>query len=120
MGAPYAQLVDCTDPVVRVTQPHLDAADLDITALLNGRGIDPDTMTPSTDGVALLRALAVAYAGHEAALEGARDKESVLWDKVEHYKRKYLDLAHRVNRESLGLAASSSSAGYASATTERA
>ena len=111
----YAQLTDCTEPVVVVEESDLEAADRLIGALLRNKGIDPAQVTDLA-GLALLRDLAVSYATADAAMRGAADGgDSVMWAKHKAYTQRAQALAMRVDRESLGLAAAGSgSAGYAS------
>ena len=115
----YAQLTDCTEPVVVVEESDLEAADRLIGALLRNKGIDPAQVTDLA-GLALLRDLAVSYATADAAMRGAHDAEyaesnSVMWAKHKNYLLRAERLETRVDRESLGLApAGSGSAGYAS------
>jgi limonene-1,2-epoxide hydrolase len=112
--ATYAELADCSDPVVVVEEGDLEAADRMIAAVLRNKGIDPVGVV-DVDGLALLKDLAVSEAIRLAATRGAADGETVLWRKVDEYRRRAQELAMRVDRESLGLAASGSgSAGYAS------
>ena len=112
----YAELTDCTDPVVTVEETDLDAADRTVLALLRNKGIDP-TLVVDADGLALLCDLAVAEATANAArrqaVEGTSD--SAMWAKHAAYTKQSMVLSQRIDRESLGLAAVvSGSAGYGS------
>lgn len=111
----YAGLADCTDPVVEVAESDLEAADRTLRALLRNKGIDPDAVT-DTDGLALLKDLAVLEATATAARRGAADGgDTALWAKVKSYTAEAMRLAQRVDRESLGLATVGSGAsGYGS------
>lgn len=110
----YAQRTDCNDRLVPVEAADLDAADRMIRALLRNKGIDPAEVT-DTDGLALLRDLAVAEATRVAAARNAADGDTVLWKKADEARKRAQELAMRVDRESLGVAAvGSGSAGYGS------
>jgi len=109
----YATLGDCSDPVVRVAQEHLDQADTYVDSLLAGRSIDLDAATPTDTGWRLLRDLAVAYASYVAAVDGAAQDGSVLWKKADVYKTRFLNLAHLVSWESLGIVDATSGHGFA-------
>lgn len=113
--AVYADLADCTDPVVIVEESDLESADRLVITLLRNRSVDPDDVTDA-DGLALLKDLAVAYATTDAARRGAHDAEqgSVMWAKHKSYRDRARDLSQMINRESLGIAATGSGAsGYA-------
>lgn len=115
----FATLGDCTDPVVRVAQEHLDQADTYVDSLLAGRSIDVETTVPSETGLRLLRDLAVAYASYVAAVDGAAQEGSVLWKKADIYKTRFLNLAHSVSRESLGIVDADATSGFGFAPLER-
>lgn len=111
--ARYCSLADCTDPVVRVDESDLDAADRRVLALLRGSlGVEPDDVT-SQDGLDLLRDLASAEATAAAARRQAVEGDSGMWRKWEAYRSEAREAASRINRESLGIeAAGSGASGY--------
>jgi hypothetical protein len=112
----YADLLDCTDPVVPVEESDLDAADRTVLTLLRNKGVDP-TLVTDAGGLALLRDFAVAeasaYAARRTAVEGVSD--SAMWAKHAAYTKHAMQLAQTINRESLGVAeVGSGAAGYGS------
>lgn len=98
--ARYAQLTDCTDPSITVTETHLDAADVYVDSELWARGINPV-------GVALpnatLTKLAATWAIQLASVEGAITDNSPLIDKAKQYRIIAEAIAKGITRESLGL-----------------
>jgi hypothetical protein len=112
--ATYADLWDCTDPVVTVEETDLEGADLLVRTLLRNKGIDPEEVT-GDDGLALLRRLAVAEATRTAAMRGAADGETVLWRKADELRKEVQHRSLTIDRESLGLeTVGSGNAGYGS------
>ncbi len=115
--ATYAGLGECTDPVVTVEESDLDAADVTVRRVLTNKGIDPADAGISADGLALLRALAIAEATAAAARRGAADggQDSAMWAKQRAYLAEAMRLTQSIDRESLGLAVvGSGAAGFGS------
>jgi hypothetical protein len=108
--AQYTQLADCTDPSVRVSAEHLDAAYVLVDADLWAKGIDPAEVL-TTQGLVkpqaapLLRLLAVAYASEAAAREQAVGQGSWLLDKADGYARQAKGINAKLTRAALGLLA---------------
>lgn len=102
MASKYAQLTDCTDPVIVVTQTHLDDADVYVDGELWGRGINPTAITLPNDR---LKTLAVNWAKRLAAIEGAIGGDnSPLIDRAKEYQKTAEILAKQLTHESLGVA----------------
>ena len=118
--ARYAELFDCTDPVVTVEEADLERADGLVARLCTAKGIDPLDTGISAAGLVLLRDLAVAEAIAAAARRGAVEGDSPLWAKHKAWQAEAIRLGQQVDRETLGLAAAGSgSAGYGSITLGR-
>ncbi len=99
--ATYAQLADCTDPVVAVEEADLVNADTWVEAQLTARGIDPaDVSLPQP----LLTQLAAYYALALGATKGQADEGGPLKDKANHYRQLYRDALNGLTRAALGLA----------------
>ena len=122
--ATWADLADCTDPVVVVEEAQLEQADIAIGAMLRRLGIGADAETDmSADGLALLRRLAVQIGTAEAATASMQSggQDDVMRAKADSYRRMAQETARLVDRESLGLAAAGSgAAGWGSITVGRA
>jgi len=110
----YAQLSDCTDPVVTVTEADLENADVAVAHGLRAKGLDPEVVTLPQ---AILTQAAVYWATALAATKGNVDADGVLPRKATDYNRLYKDTMAGVTREGLGLAASSF--GYGNAPLDR-
>lgn len=108
----YANLSDCTDPIVTVDEADLESADRAVEAILRGKGIDPAAVVEA-GALAMLADLAATLAMARAANRRAVESDSPLWPKADSYRRAANEIAARLDRESLGLAAAGSgSAGY--------
>jgi hypothetical protein len=111
----YAQIADCVDPSVTVTQANVEEADVYVDGELWAHGINPaDVMLPN----ARLKTLAVTWAIRLAAIQGAIGENSPLIDKAKEYQKTADLLAKQITRESLGLSVATSS-GYGSITLGR-
>lgn len=95
----YAQLTDCMDKSLVMTQDDLDNADAFIDAHIASLGIDPDDITPNK----LLENIAVHYSYYGVSIRSAGGQDSALIDKADRYRRLYQDELGMVNRSSLGL-----------------
>lgn len=115
MASKYAQIGDCQDPSVTVTQANVEEADVYVDGVLWERGIDPDLITLPN---ARLKTLAVHWAIRLAAIQGAIGENSPLIDKANAYQKTASLLANQITRESLGVSVSGSS-GYATVTLGR-
>lgn len=100
MPSKYAQIADCADSSVTVTQKNVDDADVYVDGVLFERGINPvDVVLPS----ARLTTLAATWAIRLAAIEGAIGENSPLIAKAREYEKTASQLAGTLSRESLGL-----------------
>jgi hypothetical protein len=108
MASRYAQLGDCEDPSVTVSQSHLDEADTYVDGALWARGINPADVTLPN---AQLKTLAVAWAMRIACIKGAVDEHSPLKDKAKEYLKNAEVLESQITRESLGLADTTTGSG---------
>ena len=101
--ARYADVADCTDPAITVTDQHLLQADSDVDGDLRKLGLTTADIAALTLPNAQLTALAVAYASRVAALDGAIGEQSPLLDKARQYATLARERAARLTREALGL-----------------
>ncbi|MGZ8171808.1 MULTISPECIES: hypothetical protein [Methylobacter] len=115
MASKYAQVDDCIDPSVTVTQANVEEADVYVDGELWAHGINPADVTLPN---ARLKTLAVTWAIRLAAIQGAIGDNSLLMDKAKEYQKTADLLARQITRESLGLAVAAS-AGYGSITLGR-
>jgi hypothetical protein len=116
MASKYAQITDCVDPSVTVSQANVDEADVYVDGVLWERGINPDDVTLPH---ARLTALAATWAIRLAAIQGALFDNSLLMDKAKAYQKTAELLARQITRESLGLAAVAGSGGFGTVTLGR-
>ncbi|MDP1664133.1 MAG: hypothetical protein Q8L79_03325 [Methylobacter sp.] len=100
MASKYAQIADCIDPSVTVTQVNVEEADVYVDGELWAHGINPDDVTLPN---ARLKTLAVTWAIRVAAIQGAMGDNSLLIDKAKEYQKTADLLAKQITRESLGL-----------------
>lgn len=110
MASKYAQVDDCKDPSVTVTQENLDEADTYVDGVLWARGINPANVTLPN---AQLKALAVSWATRLACIQGAIVENSPLKDKAKEYLKNAETLEGQITHESLGQTATTG-AGYGS------
>ncbi len=99
--ATYADIADCTDPVVTVEEADLVNADTAVDSALVARGIDPDDVTLPQP---LLTQLAAYYAQSLAAAKAQADEGGPLPRKAEYYRQLYKDTLPGLTRAALGLA----------------
>jgi len=112
MASVYAQIDDCKDPSVTVSQENLDEADTYVVGVLWSRGINPANVTLPN---AQLKALAVTWATRLACIQGSMGDNSPLKDKAREYLKNAETIESQITHESLGLAAttgSSAGSGY--------
>ncbi|OQW74859.1 MAG: hypothetical protein BVN35_09600 [Proteobacteria bacterium ST_bin11] len=102
--AKYCTLADCADPVVAVTNEHLEGADVYVDLALGTAGISPVDAASITLPNAILKAVAVAWAKRLAAIDGSMGDNSLMIDKANQYKTSADMLAKQLNRAALGLA----------------
>ena len=114
--ARYAQLSDCTDPVVVVDEGDLDRADQYVEAALRSRGVDPDAVVVPN---VLLRNVAVYRALQTAAVRGSTGGDSPLAQKAKDYRQLLADTEKQINRASLQLDAEQAGGGITSIGLER-
>ncbi len=100
MASKYAQVDDCKDPAVTVSQENLDEADTYVDGVLWARGINPINVTLPN---AQLKALAVTWATRLACIHGSMGENSPLKDKAKEYLKNAETLEGQITRESLGL-----------------
>ncbi len=117
MASIYAQLDDCTDSLITVSQDNLDAADSWVDGELFKRGINPADVTLPNER---LKTLAITWAKSLAADDGAMGADSPLVKRAERLQKTALLLAGQLTRESLGIALpTSTGSGYGSITLGR-
>lgn len=117
--AKYCTLADCADPVVVVTNEHIEGADVYVDLALGTAGITPTEAAAITLPNAILKAIAVAWAKRLAAIDGSMGDNSLMIDKANQYKTSADTLAKQLNRAALGLL-EPTSGGYGSITLGRA
>lgn len=117
MPSNYAQIDDCIDPSVTVSQANLEEADVYVDGVLWERGINPaDIVLPN----ARLKTLAATWAVRLASIQGAIGENSPLIAKAREYQKTAELLARQITRESLGIAVvSGSGSGYGTVTLGR-
>jgi len=99
----YAQLTDCTDPALAVTDLHMNDADAYVDLSLANMGINATLAATITLPNPHLKAIAVAWANHLAAVAGSMGDNLVLKDKAEKYKDMAELLVKKLTRPALGL-----------------
>ena len=102
--AKYAQLVDCIDPALIVTELNLDDADVYVALALSNIGVTPAQIAAIVLPNATLRAIATAWARRLACIEGSMGDNSLLMDKANQYKISAEMLVKQLNRTALGIA----------------
>lgn len=115
----YCTLADCADPVVVVTDAHLDGADVYVDLALGTAGISPADAATITLPNAILKEIAVNWAKRLAAIDGSMGDNSLMIDKANQYKTSADMLAKQLNRAALGLT-EPTSGGFGSITLGRA
>lgn len=90
------------DPVLTLTEAHLQGADIYIDLGLRERGINPsDVSVPN----AILAEIAINWAKRLAAIEGSLGDNSLLMDKANQYEKNAKGLIAKLSREALGIEA---------------
>lgn len=112
--AKYADVNDCVDPALTVSELNLTEADTYVDALLAHRGITPAEISAMGLPNQLLTAIAANWAKRLAAIEGAMGDDSVLIAKAGQYQANAKLLAEQLSRVALGLANEASASGYGS------
>lgn len=116
--AKYAQLVDCFDPSLTVSELNLAEADVYVDLALVSIGITPTVAWTLVLPNAVLTAIASTWAKRLAAIEGSIGDNSLLMDKANQYKISAEMMVKCLNRTALGLAEPTGT-GYGSLTLGR-
>lgn len=107
----YAQIADCKDPALKVTDEHLTNADVLVDGDLSSKGIMASEVDQNHAG---LRLLAVFYACQLAATDAIKGENSPMVEKARVYERLAKQQAEKITRAWLGLLASGQTSGFGS------